>query len=190
MDSRQARPTLHLLLKRETVARMITQWELALQSQMLAALRLVHDGGATGGVIRHLYPGRVPIAQFTLSVAQVRDGDYEADEVELELSPEPAFAGSSLLWQATVRFLISISPPEQGWDRDRNSFRTIAEPDTFTARVGQLERLADENELGDSEPGMRSHYAHRQHLAGHAIEGTAVRALGGVFLVPTQDHGG
>ncbi|WP_129788295.1 DUF3039 domain-containing protein [Promicromonospora panici] len=178
------------LLRQETAARMITEWELVLQSQMLEALRVVHDGGATSGVIRHPRHEKAPIAQFALSVARIRDDGYEADEIELELSPESAFAGSNLLWQATIRVLISLNPPEQGWDRDRNSFMTIAEPDTFTARIGQLERLVGENELGESVPGTHSHYAHRQHLAGHTIEGKAVRALCGVFFVPTQDHEG
>jgi hypothetical protein len=105
-------------------------------------------------------------------------------------SPEPAFAGSNLLWQATIRLLTSLNPPEQGWDRVRNSYMTIAEPGTFAVRVGELERLVDDNELGESVLGKHSHYAHRKHLAGHTIEGKAARALCGVFFVPTQDHDG
>jgi len=76
---------------------MITEWELALQAQMLETLRVVHDGGATSGAVHHPNPERTPIAQFTLSVVKVRETGYEADEVEIELFPESAFAGSNLL---------------------------------------------------------------------------------------------
>lgn len=44
------------------------------------------------------------------------------------------------------------------------------------------------HELAEFEPGRYSHYAHRTHLAGSTIEGKAVRAICGVFFVPTQDH--
>jgi hypothetical protein len=170
------------LLKQETAARMVTEWELALQSQAWEALGAVHEGGAMSGVIDHPNPERAPIARFTLSVVKVREADYEADEVEIELSPERAFAGSNVLWQATIRFLISVNPPEQGWDRDRNTYMTIAEPGALAVRAGQLQRLVGENELGESVPGTHSHYAHRQHLAGHTIEGKSVRALCGCLL--------
>lgn len=52
----------------------------------------------------------------------------------------------------------------------------------------ELEVLSTDRELAVSEPGRHSHYAHREHLAGSTIEGRAVRALCGVFFVPTQDH--
>lgn len=178
------------LLKQETAARLITEWELALQSQMLDAMRVVQRGGTTGGAIHHVSTEMPPIGRFTVSVAQVRDDDYEADELELELFPEPAFAGSNLLWQATIRSLISLNPPEQGWDRDRNSYMTIAEPGALSIRVCELERLVEENELGESVPGTHSHYAHRRHLAGQTVAGRAARALCGVFFVPTQDPEG
>ncbi|WP_166355483.1 DUF3039 domain-containing protein [Phytoactinopolyspora limicola] len=78
--------------------------------------------------------------------------------------------------------------PEQGWDRYKNTFTNIADPGAWTKRITELEALTADQELAESEPGQQSHYTHRLHLAGRTIEGRAVRALCGVFFVPTQDH--
>lgn len=119
----------------------------------------------------------------------VREPGYEADEIELEVIPaRSSYAGSDLLWQLTIRVLISLSPPEQGWDRYKDNYTNIAEPGTWTTRVAELEKLTADRELAESEPGQHSHYTHRQHLAGRTIEGRAVRALCGAFFVPMQDH--
>ncbi len=88
----------------------------------------------------------------------------------------------------TVRALISLHPPEQDWDRYRNAYSNIAEPGTWRARVTELQTLIADGELATSKPGQHSHWTHRQHLAGNTIEGRAVRALCGIFFVPTQDH--
>jgi hypothetical protein len=176
------------LLKRETAARLLTDWELGLQRLMLTALQAVHDGGQTRGTIPHPIPKQGSLADFELSVTQYRDVDYDVDEIELELTPVTKHAASNMLWQATVRLLISLNPPEQGWDRDRDTYMTFAEPGTFTYRITELQRLDENGELGASVPGTVSHYTHRTHLAGSTINGKAVRALCGVYFVPTQDH--
>jgi hypothetical protein len=176
------------LLKKETAAALITQWELGIQEVMLTALRQVHAGGEVHGSIPHPMPGHQPLAAYTLTVTQFREPDYAADEVEFETRPQPQAAGSELLWQAVIRALIALNPPEQDWDRDRDSYMTIAEPGTFTTRLVALEDLVTRGELGTSEPGTVSHYTHRKHIADSTVDGTAVRALCGVFFVPTRDH--
>jgi Protein of unknown function (DUF3039) len=176
------------LLKQETAARLITEWELAIQKQVLDALRHVHAGGSTRFVVEHPVPNQGPLARLTLVVTPVREPAYEADEIEVEIVPITSYAGSHLAWQLTLRALISLSPPEQGWDRYKDSFTNIADPGAWTTRVSELEALVAEHDLAESEPGRHSHYAHRQHLAGSTIEGRAVRALCGAFFVPVQDH--
>ena len=175
------------LLKQETAARLLTLWELSVQDQLLEALRAIHAGGTQQVEIAHPIT-RDAVATLTITVTLVREPDYAADEVDLELTPTRAHAGSNLLWQLTLRALITLSPPEQGWDRYKDTFSTIAEPGYLTARVAALEALTADHELAESEPGHSSHYAHRQHLAGSTINGTAVRALCGAYFVPTQDH--
>lgn len=178
----------HRLLKRETAARLITEWELGVQGQVLDALREVQSGGSTQIVIQHPVPENGPFAQITLVVTAVREDGYDADEIEARVVPVPSHAGSDLAWQLAVRALISLSPPVQGWDRYQDSYTNIGEPGSWAKRVVELESLAAGRELAESEPGRHSHYAHRTHLAGNTIEGKAVRAICGVFFVPTQDH--
>ena len=116
------------LLKQETAARIRTEWELAVQRAVLEALRVVHAGGTHRIEVSHPVPGRSHFASVDLTVAAVREDGYEADEIELEVIPERRYAGSALLWQLSVRALISVSPPEQGWDRFGNTYSNIGEP--------------------------------------------------------------
>lgn len=176
------------LLKRETAARLITEWELGVQEQVLEALREVRSGGSTRIGIQHPVPDAAQMAQVTLVVTEVREDKYEADEILAEIVPISSHAGSDLAWRLAIRVLISLSPPEQGWDRYKDSYTNIGEPGWWANRVAELEILVANSELAESEPGRHSHYAHRKHLAGNTIEGKAVRALCGIFFVPTQDH--
>ena len=177
------------LLKQETAARLLTQWELDLQQRVLGALRVTAEGGSTEFEISHPKPTEKPMGLARISVAIVRDDGYCADEISLELFPVHQYAASHLLWQGTIRMLISIEPPEQGWDRDRFAFTNIGDPGHWLDRAEALAALVATHELAQSIPGTHSHFAHREHLAGSTIDGTAVRALCGVFFVPVQDHG-
>ncbi|MGQ0843492.1 MAG: DUF3039 domain-containing protein [Sporichthyaceae bacterium] len=176
------------LLRRETASRLMTEWELTVQRQIHSALEDVHAGGSVGFGIAHPLQSEGDIAALTINVTAVRDVDYDADEIELEIRPVARWAGSDLLWQLILRALISLSPPEQGWDRYRDTFSTIAEPGGLTHRLTELGALVFAHELAQSEPGTHSHYAHRRGLAGSTIQGDGIRAICGVFFVPTRDH--
>lgn len=176
------------LLKRETVARLLTTWELQIQRHVYDALNQIICGGTAEIPIDHPLPGNNPVATLILTIAIVREDGYEADEVELEVIAASQWEGSNLLWQLTLRALISLCPPEQGWDRFKTLFSNIAEPGYFSARSATLSDLVSKGVLDTSVPGQHAHYAHREHLAGKTIDGKAVRALCGVHFVPTQDH--
>lgn len=178
------------LLRQETASRLRTEWELDIQKAVLGILKVIHAGGSQRIDIHHPVRSSEPVALVNLTVAPVREDGYDADEVLLEIVPEDHFAGTHLLWQLTTRLLVSIEPPEQGWDRYRATYSNIGEPGAWTARVSSLEALVEAKELATSEPGSTSHYTHRDHLAGRTINGSAVRALCGTFFVPTQDHKG
>lgn len=109
------------LLKRETAARLLTEWELGVQDQVLNALREVQTGGSIRFEVRHPLPDKGLLATVTLNVVAVRESGYEADEIDLEITPVPTHAGTHLTWQFTVRTLISLSPPEQDWYRVGNT---------------------------------------------------------------------
>lgn len=176
------------LLKQETAARLRTEWELEIQRAVLSTLRKIHSGGSDRFDIQHPVPGLGRLAQLEITVVAVRDDHYEADEIQVEILAESKYAGSALLWQLTLRVLISIEPPEQGWDRYGDTFCNIGEPGAWTRRLSGLADLVDSGDLAVSQPGSTSHYTHRKHLAGTTIDGHAVRALCGVYFVPTQDH--
>lgn len=165
------------LLKQETAARLRTEWELTVQRSVLDALRKVANGGRSRFHVAHPVPGKDELAQVDVSVEQVREDSYEADEVFVEIHPASRYAGSALLWQLTVRVLISLNPPEQGWDRFGDTFSNIAEPGAWPRRIVELTALVDAGDLAVSQPGSATHYTHREHLAGRTIDGEAVRAL-------------
>jgi hypothetical protein len=176
------------LLKQETAARLRTEWELAVQRQVLSALEAVQSGGTSRIEVSHPIPTQGHFATVDITVTEVREDGYDADEVFVEIVPEKRFAGSELLWQLTIRVLISIEPPEQRWDRFGDTYSNLGEVGTWGRRVESLGQIVRANDLAVSEPGSTSHYTHRDHLAGSTINGDGVRALCGVYFVPTQDH--
>ncbi|KGJ71747.1 hypothetical protein GY21_20080 [Cryobacterium roopkundense] len=127
------------LLKQETSARLLTEWELSVQLEILGALRAVADGGSARLVVSHPLAAKGILAQLTIEVTPVRDSDYEADEIQLTVETESQFKGSNLEWQLTLRALISLSPPEQGWDRLESEFGHVPPGGVIHRhRAGQL----------------------------------------------------
>ncbi|MFF2085767.1 DUF3039 domain-containing protein [Nocardia sp. NPDC058176] len=114
--------------------------------------------------------------------------EYEELVIELDLDNE--FAASNLGWLLTVRVLVSLSPPVQGWDRYGTSYSTLSEPGHSRAQAERLRVVSARDELLPQELGTVSHRVHKEHLAASTISGEASRALCGVFFVPMQDHAG
>lgn len=175
------------LLRQETAARIITEWELHIQNEVEAALHKVSRGGQTRIDVCHPVKKSARLAQLILEVTEVRDEGYEADEILVIVSSGDGFQASQLEWQMITRTLISLHPPVQAWDRYQNQFATIAEPGTWTKRTDDLSALNSRGELAEPEPGTHSHYSHHPHIAGSTIHGTGIRALCGVFFVAHQD---
>jgi hypothetical protein len=177
------------LLRQETAARLTLEWELNIQRQVLEALEAVHAGGNYRFLVPHPSPKQPrDLAEVELTVDPIRDGDIDTDDVVLEVRPR---SGATYPWvtKLEIRMLISINPPEQGWDTSGNHiFSNMGDPGAWAERVVELRSLCEANELAVSEPGTASHYTHRAGLISSTIEGRAVRALCGVYFVPTQDH--
>lgn len=176
------------LLKRETAAKSLTNWELQVQRKVWEALTVVEEGGSIRFDVDHPSAAQGRLAKIDLRIVPVREHDYEADEVVAEILPDDR--GSQLLWPLATRLLTSLHPPQHDWDRFGDTYSNIAEPGAWRERTGKLAALVSLGELAESEPGRHSHYAHRQHIAQYTIEGLALRAACGVFFVPTQDHEG
>lgn len=176
------------LLRRETAARLITEWELAVQQQVLEALLLVHGGGRQRIEVLHPRYAGQKLAVIDLTVTAVRENGYQADEILLQIDSVHGSIGSNLEWQLTTRVLTALSPPVQSWDRYKHTYSNIAEPGAWTERITVLGALVEANELAVPQLGGSSHYVHARHLAGSTIEGRAVRAMCGAYFVPMQDH--
>lgn len=176
------------LLRQETAARIVIEWELHIQNEVEAALQIVSRGGETRIDIWHPVKMSTRLAQLIVEVTEVRDVGYEADEILVTVSSGDCAQASQLEWQMITRALISLHPPVQAWDRYQNQFTTIADPGYWTKRTEDLSMLNASGELADPEPGTHSHYSHQPHIAGSTINGTGIRALCGVFFVAHQDH--
>jgi len=176
------------LLRQETSARLVTEWELGVQAQMLGALQGTQNGGRARLDIGHPLLEKGRMATVLIETALVRDPDYSADEMTIEILPAATFAGSDLLWKLRFRLLTSAYPPEQEWKQYKETSDNVFESGALMVNTEALALAVARGELVTSKPGNHSHYTHRRHLAGNTIEGRGVRGLCGVFFVPQQDH--
>lgn len=180
------------LLKRETAARMKTEWELEIQRQTLEALQKIHSGGSERFDVHLPTAGEQRVGAVEITVSPLRDDADEehidVDEIVVEILPDQSFTMQNLIWTLRLRVLISLAPPEQEWDAGGGVFSNLGEPGQWTERVRSLAELVETGVLESSEPGKTSHFTHREHLSDKTIDGRAVRALCGVAFVPIQDH--
>jgi hypothetical protein len=175
-------------LKRETAASFMTNWELDIQQRVLEALRAISNKGTTTFALPHPAGPTRQFGECTLTMTQADETDFKHEEVVVEVDLVNEFRASGLGWQATVRVLIAISPPETGWDRVGDTYSTIGEIGSLALRVDQLQAIMDCGEIAQSHPNDRAHYAHRRNLALSSVVGLGVRSLCGVFFVPHKDH--
>lgn len=181
------------LWRREVVSEALTEWEMRVQGQVAHALSRVQAGGSHRFEVCHpvadrLDQGKRNVSVVAIDVAAVRDEDYHYDEVVVTFATTSRWSGSDLEWQLVTRVLISIAPPEQGWDRFQGTYSNLAEPGALASRLRELEGMLDEGSLAESEPGQHAHHAHKRSLTERTVNGRAARALCGAFFVPRQDH--
>ncbi|MBK7820103.1 MAG: hypothetical protein IPJ61_03245 [Tessaracoccus sp.] len=106
-------------------------WELSIQQTCAQALLAATDGGTPRVEIMHPVASQDAMAWVEISITEVRDDGIPTDELVVEVTPRRELAGSGLHWQLITRVLISIDPPEQNWDRYKDTFSTIGEPGTW-----------------------------------------------------------
>lgn len=176
------------LLKRETAARLKTDWELEIQRRVLKALRMVHTGGTVRFTVEHPVANQGVISVVILTVEPHRQPDYEYDDIVVEFEPTPKFAGQELLWTLMTRVVATLYPPQQAWDFTPNTFSNIAETGTWTTRIAVIEGHVERGEVIALEPDSHSHYSHIKHIAKSSVDGTSVRSLCGTYFVVCRDH--
>lgn len=175
-------------LKRETAARLLPEWELTIQRLVLESLRTASGSGTAVFALPHPADPNGRFGECTLTVTQVHEPGFEREELVVEIVLENEFRASHLGWQATIRVLISISPPETSWDRFEDTYSTIGEIESHVSRIDQLQAITSEGQVAQSNPNDTAHYTHRRNLALSSVEGLGVRSMCGIYFVPSRDH--
>jgi len=182
--SEELLPTAHdlRLLKREQVSRVLTDWEVGIQSGI-------------GRVLAELAPG----LPARMQVKHPTRGTHMA-EVEIEVNPEddlhvltaeirlvPEHIASDLGWELRTRVLTSLSPPSEDWDSAGGVNSTYVDEVHAESRALEIAAASERGLLLAARPTEVAHYVHKRHLADNVVNGHASRALCGVFFVPCQD---
>jgi Protein of unknown function (DUF3039) len=170
------------LLKTETAALAMTRWELAVQGVCADLLAAALEKGV------HQLPMPDPITARP-AMAGVRltfraRGGVEEYVVEILNSTR---AGSNLAWKLERRVLVSIAPPCQDWDVAGGIYSAMEAVGHGERQFVTLSDAAARGELLSVDMGQVAHRVHRRHIGGSLVDGTAVRALCGVFFVATQN---
>ncbi len=167
---------------------LLNDWERDIQRRALEALRSASREATATFALPHPSSPTGRFGECILTLTQTDEPGFRYEEfiVEVELANE--FRASALGWQATIRVLIAINPPETGWDRVGDTYSTIADVGSLALRLNQLQAITDRGELAQSRPNDRAHYAHRRNLALSTVVGLGVQSMCGIFFVPYQNH--
>lgn len=146
------------LWKREVASAELAAWDHSIQRAVTACLDAIHTGGTEIFSVPHPMSDVLDerdriMAKVEVQIEPIRDSSYEADEIVVTVTPSSRWANSELTWNLTTRILISLSPPEQSWDRFQNTYSNIAEPGAFTRRLDALRSLNESGRLTESHPG-------------------------------------
>lgn len=176
-----------VLLARETLARVSTEWELVLQEEITDLL----GHAVTNGCARRTFTAPCTkadeepkfLAEVELELAD--EDDVESIVVRYVQRPNPGSPWDSRL---EYRLLITLAPPEPDWDVTYPTTYSAMEEHGFSRnRLAALRTLVRDRTLSEPEPLKAAHYAHRPHIGDAAVDGQALRALCGIFFVPQQD---
>lgn len=176
-----------LLLKRETAARVMADWELKVQAitaELLSELSQRIDPSQ-----RHRSRTTIPhpikeegIAEIEI-IIEVVDGIEEIVLTFLSRSRP----GSHLDTVLVQRLLTSIAPPQQDWDTVYGTYSAMEAPGHCAQQAEVLKEALAQRRLLESIPGQVAHHAHRRDIGVAAVNGTAVRSLCGTWFVPRTD---
>lgn len=170
------------LLKREQASRLLTDWEVGIQSgigRVLAGLML---GVPTRFQVMHPTRG-THMAEVEIELAL--EDDLQLLTAEMRLVPE--HRASNLGWTLRTRVLTSLSPPSEDWDSAGGINSTYVDEGHTESRALEIAAASERGLLLPARPTDVAHYVHKRHLADNLVNGHASRALCGVFFVPCQD---
>ena len=169
------------LLKRETAARVLTDWELSVQVLAVDLLAGSLHHGCHRVVVPH--PTKtIPLAEVELEFV----AGEGIEEFVLSFINNTR-QGTHLAYVMERRLLISIAPPEQEWDLAGGIYSAMEESGHCARQIERLRDASKERRLLDSARGHVAHRVHRRHIGDASVDGRAVRSLCGVYFVPLTD---
>ena len=179
------------LLKRETAAQLLSEWELSVQDKVCQLLQEASHSGTARATIPHPLPPSKRDQQSTKreTLATVELSITTEDEIEdICLSfIEQSKPNSRLAHRLEYRLLTCIAPPEQDWDKSFDIYSAMEAEGHCSHQISILEEAKSQGCLVNSVPGCVAHVTHRRHIADASVEGKAVRALCDTFFVPRTD---
>lgn len=171
------------LLKKESIARALLNWELELQSMAAELLAEALDGETQRQSIPH------PLGKEDIGQVEIIYSSYDGcEDLVIEFLLADSYRGGDIGWTATTCILNALWPPEQDWDRVHDSHSILLEENSLSVHLKVLQEENRQERLVAGRRGDNSHYTHEKHLTDRTIQGSSVRSLCGVFFVPMQDH--
>lgn len=171
------------LLKRETAARLRSDWLLKIQTQVSSALKTALEERKSSFRIAHPVVAEKHFAEVSIEVD--REDDIHTVTVSFDFANE--FKADSLSWDSTIQVLSAISPPQEGWDVAHGLYFVYAEDGYLSKRVSELAEMSSSRRLAESRPGEFAHFTHSAHIAGATVEGEAVVSMCGYYFVPYRN---
>lgn len=178
-------------LARERAEERLEEWESSVHTLAVQALKAAAIGEVNAFVLDGLAPIAGPLGVVTVEVARIEDGADSIGEIIVTVEPGD-WSSTDLLERAEIVVLAAICADEESWVPSHAGAQRIY---SVTDSIGGLDRTIErsaepDRSPGQTQPGARSHYAHKQRLADSYVEGRATRALCGVFFVPHRSPEG
>ena len=174
-------------LRRERAAALMIEWELELQKSSGQFLEFALANGTAMFSLAHPKSDELDLGVVTLTVES--DSEPSADaELLVEIDLIDQHKGSAIGWQATLRVLTTLDPRQMAWDRGGGIYSPAPGGVPLGDRVNEVLDLVDRRVLAESIPNDLAHFTHRRSITEATVNGNAVRALCGSFVVPTRDH--
>lgn len=178
-----------LLLLRETLACVSTQWQLELQEDISDLL----ERAVTEGTARSTFRAPLPIQTDgddhpVLAEIEVKVSREDPDIEEIVITPIRRTAQGHI-WDQVLeyRLLTTISPAQYDWDITGGVYSEMKERGYVLARLREINESVRNHELIHPTRSETAHYLHRPHIGDASVDGQALRALCGSFVVPQRD---
>ncbi|WJZ01666.1 DUF3039 domain-containing protein [Corynebacterium freiburgense] len=182
----------YAILKAENVVRRLHKWKLTVQE---ATKNCVEESmSCSTASFDIVFPPELATTRVEseriLSKVTIQ---FEADdsgifELEVLFEPNLKWRNSGIFEVLKIQVLNSILPPLHRWDLINDCrFFTLDEEKVWQERLQALKTAVEKKVLQPTVKDPNSHYLHKADIVESSINGTAQRALCGVYVVSTRN---